>query len=87
MVTFCYSNGFYEGADVEGLSNLEQVDCTIFEAKSEGRPFRGKPMEMASDALSHIDSKLYPVIIESWGGCDSRGDYTTKVIFQAVRLF
>lgn len=61
---------FFNAADVKGLSNLEQVDNTIFEAKSEGRPFRGKPMEMASDVLSHINSKFFPVIIESWGGCD-----------------
>ena len=84
MVTISYLNGFYEEADVKGLSNLEQVDNTIFEAKSEGLPFRGKTMEMASNALSHINSKFFPVIIESWGGCDNRGDYTTKVIFQVV---
>ena len=86
MVTISFLNGFYKGADFKGLSNLEQVDNTIFEANSEGQPFRGKPLDMASDALSHINSKFLPIIIESWGGCDNRGYYTTKVVFQAVRL-
>jgi len=39
---------------------------------------------MAQDAISHVNGGLVPVVIESWGGCDKRGDYTTKVVFQAV---
>ena len=58
----------------------------IFEAKSEGMTYRGKPVDMANETLSHICNKFFPVIIESWSGCDSRGYYTTKVIFQAVRM-
>ena len=86
MVKIYYLNGFYEGADVKCLSNLEQVGNTIFEAKSVGLPYRGDPADMANDTLNHINSSFFPIIIESWGGCDSRGNYTTKVIFQAVRM-
>ena len=30
------------------------------------------------------ETGLFPVIIESFGGMDSKGNYTTKVVFQAV---
>ncbi|EFI72589.1 hypothetical protein PBR_1174 [Segatella baroniae B14] len=45
---------------------------------------------MARDVLVHVlkvvrsETGLFPVIIESFGGTDSKGDYTTKVVFQAV---
>lgn len=58
--------------------------------KCEGVPFRGSPMDMARDAIVHIlkvlcsETGLFPVIIESFGGMDSKGNYTTKVVFQAV---
>ena len=45
---------------------------------------------MARDVIAHIlkvlgsDTGFFPVIIESFGGTDSKGDYTTKVVFQAV---
>jgi hypothetical protein len=47
-------------------------------------------MDMARDAIVHIlkvlcsETGLFPVIIESFGGMDSKGNYTTKVVFQAV---
>ena len=43
-----------------------------------------KPHEMAQDAISHVNGDFVPIVIESWGGCDKRGEYTTKVVFQAV---
>ena len=52
--------------------------------------FRGKAMDMAQNAISHILNKLpstcglFPVIYESYGGCNSSGDYTTEVVFQAI---
>ena len=45
---------------------------------------------MARDVIAHVlnvlcsETGLFPVIIESFGGTDSKGDYTTKVVFQAV---
>jgi hypothetical protein len=47
-------------------------------------------MDMAQNAISHILNKLpstcglFPVIYESYGGCNSSGDYTTEVVFQAI---
>ena len=85
MITVNYVNGFCKGVDFEDLRSLKQVGNSIMMANSIGFPFRGKPHEMAQDAISHIDWHLVPVIVESWSGCDSQGDYTMKVIFQAAR--
>jgi hypothetical protein len=85
MITVNYVNGLCRGVDWEDLKNPKQVDNSIIMATSVGLPFRGKPHEMAQDAISHIDWHLVPVIVESWSGCDSQGDYTMKVIFQAAR--
>lgn len=84
MVTVNYVNGFCKGVDLEDLRSLEQVGNSIIMANSIGFPFRGKPHEMAQDAISHVYGDFVPIVIESRGGCDKRGDYTTKVVFQAV---
>ena len=85
-----YINGFISEACLRGLKDFEQVRDAIIVAKCEGVPFRGSPMDMARDAIVHIlkvlcsETGLFPVIIESFGGMDSKGNYTTKVVFQAV---
>ena len=84
MVTVNYVNGFCKGVDLEDLRSLKKVGNSIIMANSIGSPFRGKPHELAQDAISHVNGGLVPIVIESRGGCDKRGDYTTKVVFQAV---
>lgn len=86
MITVNYVNGLCRGVDWENLRNPKLVDNSIVMANSVGLPFRGKPHEMAQDAISHIDGYLVPVIVESWSGCDNQGNYTMKVIFQAARI-
>ena len=83
MITVNYVNGFCKGVDLEDLKSPKQVGSIIM-AKSIGFPFRGKPHEMAQDAINHFNGDLVPIVIKSWGGCDKRGDYTLKVVFQAV---
>lgn len=85
-----YINGFINEACFRGMKDFEQVRDTIIVAKCEGFPFRGRPKDMARDVIAHVlkvscsETGLFPVIIESFGGTDSKGDYTTKVVFQAV---
>ena len=88
-----YFNGSYIGADGLSSINVEQVRNAIIVASNEGFPFRGKPRDMADDALAHIlnmpssNIGVMPVIYESVGGIDKHGDYTTDVVFQAVCPF
>ena len=85
-----YINGFISESCLRGLKDFEQVRDAIIVAKCEGFPFRGRPMDMARDVIAHVlkvlcsETGLFPVIIGSFGGTDSNGDYTTKVVFQAV---
>ena len=72
------------------LIDFEQLRNETFVVQNEGLPFRGKPSDMASNTLSHIlerispESTLFPVIFESDDGIDNYGNYTNKVVFQAV---
>ena len=85
-----FINGFISEACLKGLKDFEQVRDAIILAKCEGLPFRGRPKDMARDVIAHVlkvlrsETGLFPVIIESFGGTDSKGEYTTKVVFQAV---
>ena len=85
-----YINGFISEACLRGLKDFEQVRDAIIVAKCEGFPYRGRPKDMARDVLVHVlkvvrsETGLFPVFIESFGGTNSKGDYTTKVVFQAV---
>lgn len=85
-----YINGFISETCLRDLKEFEQVKDAIIVAKCEGFPYRGRPKDMARDVLVHVlkvvrsETGLFPVIIESFGGTDSKGDYTTKVVFQAV---
>jgi len=90
MIDLLYFNGFFDEASLRGLNDFEQVRNTIIVAKCEGLPFRGNPVDMVNDAIAHIlkrapsGVRLFPIIMESDSGSDSHGEYTTKVIFQAV---
>lgn len=60
-------------------------------ASNEGWPFRGKPDDMARDAIRHINDEyglefaLIPVIIGCKQSIDDQGNYITEeVIFQAI---
>lgn len=85
-----YINGFISETCMRDLKEFEQVKDAIIVAKCKGFPFRGRPRDMARDVIAHVlnvlcsEIGLFPVIIESFGGTDSKGDYTTKVVFQAI---
>jgi hypothetical protein len=88
-----YINGSYIGVECSHPMDVEQVTNAVIVVKNEGFPFRGKPEEMADDVLAHIINKassnkvFIPVVYESCGGIDKYGNYTTDVVFQAVRPF
>lgn len=88
-----YINGSYIGAECSRSMDIEQVRNAVIVIKNEGIPFRGKPEEMAYDALVHILNKassnkvFIPVVYESCGGIDKYGNYATDVVFQAVCPF
>jgi hypothetical protein len=90
MLFVSFINGSFKGINNMELMDFEQLKNELFVVQNEGMPFRGKPSDMASDTLSHIierispESALFPVIFESDGGIDNYGNYTNKVIFQAV---
>ena len=90
MIKILYFNGSFDGASLRGLSDFEQVKDATIEARCEGFPFRGTPMDMAKDAIAHILKRvsseigLFPVVLESNSGTDKQGDYTTRVVFQVV---
>ena len=84
MITVNYVNGFCKGVDLEGLRSPKQIGNSVIMANSIGFPFRGKPHEMAQDAISHVNGDFVPIVNDSGGGCDKRGQYTTKVVFQAA---
>ena len=88
-----YINGSYIGVECSHPMDVEQVTNAVIVVKNEGFPFRGKPEEMADDVLAHILNKassnkvFITVVYESCGGIDKYGNYTTDVVFQAVRPF
>ena len=90
MVYVSYINGSFSGINKMELMDFEQLINEMFVVQNEGMPFRGEPSDMASDTLSHIierkspGSTLFPVIFESDDGIDNYGNYTNKVVFQAV---
>jgi len=91
MIKINYVNGSFVRADKVSSKDVEQVGNAIIMASNEGWPFRGKPDDLARDALSRINEQLgyeiglLPVILSRDGGTDESGDYyTTEVVFQAV---
>lgn len=90
MFKVLYFNGSFVRADMESSKDVEQVGNAIIMASNEGWPFRGKPEDLARDALGRVNEQLgfeiglLPVILDSSSGTDSKGDYTVEVVFQAV---
>ena len=90
MIKVHYFNGSFVRADMESSKDVEQVGNAIIMASNEGWPYRGKPEDLAGDALGRINEQLgyeiglFPVMLSSNGGLDKSGDYTTEVVFQAV---
>jgi len=78
-----YLDGNFNG--VIDTTRCEQLDGAIIVAENYGRPFRGNPDKMAEDILRHIHCPLSAVIIDEAGGTDERGDFTSRVEFQAIR--
>lgn len=77
-----YLDGVFSG--VIDTTRCEQLDGAIIIAESYGRPFRGNLDKMAEDVLHHIHCPLSAVIIGGVSGSDERGDFTSRVKFQAV---
>jgi hypothetical protein len=90
MIKILFFNGSYNRTNRVSSKDL-QVGNTIIMASNEGRHFRGKPEDMARDAICHINEEigyelgLFPVILSSKEETDVEGKfYTTKVVFQAI---
>ena len=91
MIKVLYFNGSYSRAYKVSPIDFGKVGNAIIMASNEGWPFRGKPEDMARDAICHINGQLgyeiglFPVVLDSNGGIDIEGNaYTTEVVFQVV---
>lgn len=90
MTKVFYYNGSFVRAEKESSKDVEQVGNAIIMVNNNGRPFRGKPEDLARDALDHLGKNnplymgLFPVILDSQSGTDNYGHYTNEVLFQAV---
>lgn len=91
MIKISYLNGSYNRANKVDPENLGQVGNAIIMASNEGWPYRGKPEDMARDAICHINKQLgfeisvFPVILSSKTIVkDLDKFYTTEIVFQAV---
>ena len=90
MIKINYINGSFVRTDKVSSKDVEQVGNAIIMTCNEGWPFRGKPEDLARDALRHINKQLgfeiglFPVILRSNSGMDKNGEYTTEIVFQAV---
>lgn len=85
-----YRNGSFSRTNKKQSTDFVQQKSEMFVVQNEGIPFRGKPSDMANDALSHIITWTsheivgLPVIYEEESGIDNYGNFTDKVVFQAV---
>lgn len=82
-----YKNGSFKGPIDLSSINPEKVVNSIITAESTGMPFKGSAKEMAEDVLSNLHLRLIPVVYGSWSRSDKNGEFTYKVIFQAVQGF
>ena len=89
-MVFIYKNGLFNEANLRGLNDFEQVRNACIVAKCEGLPFRGTPENMANEVLARIlkktssEERAFPVVLQSNGGTDAKGNYTNEVVFQVV---
>lgn len=91
MIKVMYFNGSYNRANNVSPKDIGQVGNAIIMASNEGSPYRGKPVDMARDAIRHINGQLsyyigaFPVVLDSKSGTDNKGRvYTTEIVFQVV---
>ena len=91
MIKALYFNGSFVRVEKVSSKDVEQVGNAIIMASNEGWPYRGKPDDMARDAIYHVIGQLgyeiglFPVIKNSKFIMDVHNNvYTTEVIFQAV---
>ena len=91
MIKELFFNGSFVRVEKDSSKDIEQMGNAIIMASNEGWSYRGKPEDMARDAIYHIngllgyDIGLFPVLLSSKSGINDEGEeYTTEVIFQAV---
>lgn len=91
MVNIIFVNGSFCRAENLSPKEVGLGENAIIMASNEGWPFRGKPDDMARDAIRHINDEhgmelaLFPVIIGCKQSIDDQGNYITEeVIFQAI---
>lgn len=91
MINILYLNGSFSRAENLSLKKAGPGENAVMMASNEGWPFRGKPDDMARDAIRHINDEhglelaLLPVIIGCKQSIDDQGNLLTEeVIFQAI---
>lgn len=91
MIKITFLNGSFHRAENLSLKTVGPGENAVMMASNEGWPFRGKPEDMAKDAIRHINDEyglefaLIPVIIGCKQSIDDQGNYITEeVIFQAI---
>lgn len=91
MIKIKFFNGSYSRANKVSPKDFGQVGNAIIMASNEGIPFRGKPEDMARDAICHINEGLgyeiglFPIVLSCKEGTDVECRfYTTEVVFQAI---
>ena len=85
-----FINGSYNRANKVCPEDFGHAGSAIITARNEGWPFRGKPEDMAKDAIYHINKQLgfeiglFPVILSSKMIVEGQDKvYTTEIVFQA----
>lgn len=91
MENIIFVNGSFCRAENLSLKTVGPGENAVMMASNEGWPFRGKPEDMAKDAIRHINDEyglefaLIPVISISKQSIDEQGNYfTEEVVFQAI---
>lgn len=91
MIKVLYFSGSFVRADKVSSKDVGQVGNAIIMASNEGWPYRGKPEDMARDAICHINRQLgfeigvFPVILSSKVIVDDQDKvYTSEIVFQTV---
>ena len=91
MIKAYYLNGSFYRAEKLRPKKVGLRENAIIMARNEGWSFRGKPEDMARDAIRHINDEhgmelaLFPVIISCKQSIDDQGNYfTEEVVFQVI---
>ena len=91
MENIIFVNGSFCRAENLSPKEVGPGVNVVMMVRNEGWPFRGKPDDMARDAIRHINDEhglefaLIPVIIGCKQSIDEQGNYfTEEVVFQAI---